>query len=315
MAEEGEVVRLFGEDISESFDYEDFLNGLDATSLRDLVVLRNAEEDPIKQQLLDLVMETYRERQRILGEATVGAALEKEDEGLQAKVIELVDRLRPTEETAAKTPSRTPLSQEELRELFGLKKVTARRKAFENSIRPDNEQELRNADITDFDEWFEQEIGDGLVIVVPTSDPEESDEDMPIVDEVELEMPDKKPETITTRLSDPILEVAMDIDAWKSAAKCSDTDGKHSFPDKGGTTIAARRMCAACQVQEECLVYATEYPEVFGIWGGLSLRARRFVRRLLNDGVSWSDVLEAVDSTKPVNYETKHLYKALKKLR
>ncbi|MDU4245002.1 MAG: WhiB family transcriptional regulator, partial [Varibaculum cambriense] len=37
--------------------------------------------------------------------------------------------------------------------------------------------------------------------------------------------------------------------------------------------------CELCEVRDECLSYALENDERFGIWGGLSERERRRLRR------------------------------------
>jgi len=51
------------------------------------------------------------------------------------------------------------------------------------------------------------------------------------------------------------------------------------FPEKGGSTREAKRICSGCEVRAECLEYALANDERFGIWGGLSERERRRVRR------------------------------------
>ncbi|MCB4207968.1 WhiB family transcriptional regulator [Arthrobacter sp. UM1] len=67
--------------------------------------------------------------------------------------------------------------------------------------------------------------------------------------------------------------------AWQAEALCAQTDPEAFFPEKGGSTRDAKRVCAACAVRDECLEYALENDERFGIWGGLSERERRRVRR------------------------------------
>ena len=47
------------------------------------------------------------------------------------------------------------------------------------------------------------------------------------------------------------------------------------FPEKGGSTREAKKVCAACEVRTECLQDALDRGERFGIWGGLSERERR----------------------------------------
>ncbi|WP_314732519.1 WhiB family transcriptional regulator [Microbacterium sp. Marseille-Q6965] len=67
--------------------------------------------------------------------------------------------------------------------------------------------------------------------------------------------------------------------AWQSDALCAQTDPEAFFPEKGGSTRDAKRICASCEVRAECLEYALQNDERFGIWGGLSERERRKLKR------------------------------------
>ena len=51
------------------------------------------------------------------------------------------------------------------------------------------------------------------------------------------------------------------------------------FPEKGGSTREAKKVCLSCDVRVECLEYALGQDERFGIWGGLSERERRRLKR------------------------------------
>lgn len=62
-------------------------------------------------------------------------------------------------------------------------------------------------------------------------------------------------------------------------ALCAQTDPEVFFPDKGGSTRDAKKVCGACMVRSACLAYALENEERFGIWGGLSERERRRLKR------------------------------------
>lgn len=68
--------------------------------------------------------------------------------------------------------------------------------------------------------------------------------------------------------------------AWMAEAKCLDADPEAFFPEKGGSTREAKRICSACSVQQECLQWALQNDERFGIWGGMSERERRRLKRL-----------------------------------
>lgn len=66
---------------------------------------------------------------------------------------------------------------------------------------------------------------------------------------------------------------------WQSDALCAQTDPEAFFPEKGGSTRDAKRICTSCEVRDQCLQYALENDERFGIWGGLSERERRKLKR------------------------------------
>jgi WhiB family redox-sensing transcriptional regulator len=67
--------------------------------------------------------------------------------------------------------------------------------------------------------------------------------------------------------------------SWQADALCAQTDPEAFFPEKGGSTRDAKKVCGACMVKSECLEYALENDERFGIWGGLSERERRRLRK------------------------------------
>jgi WhiB family redox-sensing transcriptional regulator len=62
---------------------------------------------------------------------------------------------------------------------------------------------------------------------------------------------------------------------WQQRALCPQTDPEAFFPEKGGSTREAKRVCSGCEVRAECLEYALANDERFGIWGGYSERERR----------------------------------------
>jgi WhiB family redox-sensing transcriptional regulator len=67
--------------------------------------------------------------------------------------------------------------------------------------------------------------------------------------------------------------------AWQERALCAEVDSEMFYPEKGGSTREAKRVCLACEVRAECLDYALARDERFGIWGGLSERERRRVKK------------------------------------
>ena len=68
-------------------------------------------------------------------------------------------------------------------------------------------------------------------------------------------------------------ELIGGMPSWTEEANCK------FFPERGASTRKAKAICRACTVQDECLEYAVEQSEKFGIWGGLSERERRRIKR------------------------------------
>jgi len=67
--------------------------------------------------------------------------------------------------------------------------------------------------------------------------------------------------------------------SWQERALCAQTDPEAFFPEKGGSTREAKKVCLTCDVRSECLEYALGHDERFGIWGGLSERERRKLKK------------------------------------
>ncbi len=73
--------------------------------------------------------------------------------------------------------------------------------------------------------------------------------------------------------------LAVDELAWQDYASCRGADADLFFPERGASTRKAKAICAACEVKVDCLEFALLQGEKFGIWGGMSERERRRVRR------------------------------------
>ena len=82
----------------------------------------------------------------------------------------------------------------------------------------------------------------------------------------------------------PVVE--MTEEGWRLDALCAETDPEAFFPEKGGSTREAKRVCTGCAVRAECLEFALTNDERFGIWGGLSERERRRLRLQRRDAIS-----------------------------
>ena len=93
------------------------------------------------------------------------------------------------------------------------------------------------------------------------------------------------PQVLDIRIVERTTGLAVDVPEepgemeWQERALCAQTDPEAFFPEKGGSTREAKRVCLSCEVRVECLEYALENDERFGIWGGLSERERRRVKK------------------------------------
>src|SRR6202163_3833026 len=66
---------------------------------------------------------------------------------------------------------------------------------------------------------------------------------------------------------------------WQARANCMGVDPDLFFPERGASTREAKEVCRGCVAREDCLEYALDNGEKFGIWGGMSERERRRLRR------------------------------------
>lgn len=86
---------------------------------------------------------------------------------------------------------------------------------------------------------------------------------------------DRKKGSVSQRI-----EASEDGDrAWQDQANCLGVDPDLFFPERGASTREAKEVCRGCEVRQQCLDYALANGEKFGIWGGLSERERRRLRR------------------------------------
>jgi len=66
---------------------------------------------------------------------------------------------------------------------------------------------------------------------------------------------------------------------WQARANCMGVDPDLFFPERGASTREAKEVCKGCVVRDDCLEFALDNGEKFGIWGGMSERERRRLRR------------------------------------
>ncbi len=110
--------------------------------------------------------------------------------------------------------------------------------------------------------------GDRIVTPPAGRDKEAEVRDPPVVDDIDR---------VTLDLVE-VLEDRIDQAAWHATAACRGRPTWMWFPNRGDskTLAAAKRVCSACLVRDECL--NANRDERDGVYGGLSGRERRALR-------------------------------------
>lgn len=67
--------------------------------------------------------------------------------------------------------------------------------------------------------------------------------------------------------------------SWMEKGSCRAVSPELFFPSDGAGVEQAKRICATCSVQSDCLTYALTYRIDHGVWGGTSERQRRRMLR------------------------------------
>lgn len=70
-----------------------------------------------------------------------------------------------------------------------------------------------------------------------------------------------------------------EIPEWHDDAACLGSNGDVFFPGLYESARQAKQICAECPVAAECLDYALETNQRYGIWGGTSEKDRQKLRR------------------------------------
>ncbi len=82
-----------------------------------------------------------------------------------------------------------------------------------------------------------------------------------------------------------LYETQNDGSDWRNRAECLNEDPELFFPIGESTRQSqwqideAKRVCGKCAVREQCLNWALESGSEYGVWGGLSERERRTLKR------------------------------------
>jgi WhiB family redox-sensing transcriptional regulator len=71
---------------------------------------------------------------------------------------------------------------------------------------------------------------------------------------------------------------------WRSLGACLTADPDLFFPISSigpgkAQTARAKVICRTCRVQQQCLSFALETDQAYGVWGGVDPQERRALRR------------------------------------
>jgi len=75
------------------------------------------------------------------------------------------------------------------------------------------------------------------------------------------------------------MSVRINLPLFDGNAACAETDPDAFFPEKGGATRAAKRICSGCEIRDACLQWSLDNREPGGMWGGVSENQRRALLR------------------------------------
>ena len=70
---------------------------------------------------------------------------------------------------------------------------------------------------------------------------------------------------------------------WRGRAACLGKPSELWFVDVGGSTAEGKAICFTCEVRQECLDYALDTNQQYGIFGGLTIKERRKIKKERGD--------------------------------
>ncbi len=85
--------------------------------------------------------------------------------------------------------------------------------------------------------------------------------------------------TVPDRNTEPVSGGKLPPREVVEQALCAQTDPEAFFPEKGESAREAKAVCSACPVREACLEWALANDERFGVFGGMSERERRALKK------------------------------------
>ena len=84
--------------------------------------------------------------------------------------------------------------------------------------------------------------------------------------------------TLST-VSETVAARAVPPMSGRSDRACNGADTELFYPSSGESPAYALALCHLCPVEAECLAWALDTGQGWGIWGGKTARERRFLLR------------------------------------
>ncbi|MER7929833.1 WhiB family transcriptional regulator [Streptomyces sp. NPDC096057] len=79
---------------------------------------------------------------------------------------------------------------------------------------------------------------------------------------------------------------------WVDRGLCR-TQPEQMFAEGGTAQNDAKIVCIGCPVRLDCLAYALDHREEYGVWGAMTERERRALLRNRPAVTSWAEIFRA----------------------
>ena len=75
------------------------------------------------------------------------------------------------------------------------------------------------------------------------------------------------------------MQCITEAQSFRESGACNGMDPEIFYPRRGDSPASAKQVCHVCPVKRQCLEYALQTDERYGIWGGASEHERRQLKR------------------------------------
>lgn len=104
--------------------------------------------------------------------------------------------------------------------------------------------------------------------------------------------PNRSPDLSPTSLAE---YEAVFLQEWRKESLCIDQPPDLFFPEHSESNVPAKRICEMCAVRYDCLQYAIDTNQQFGIWGGTVEKERGALRKMTAAGMDLRNAVVVVE--------------------